>query len=408
MIQKWLQNKNLQALLLHGGIAAFGFLNFMLLSRMLAPIHLGEWVLFIAISSFAEVVRTGWVVYPLVRLRNSLPPQELLKLRQACTSIGAMAIFALSVVSICIYFFVKSNNSWQFIFLGIPILLLCSFPMYDAIWEGQATQNFFRILFLRLMVFGGFFLWLCFLFFTCRTIPLKIVAIVYMSLHAFASAVAFFQQWTTPAFWKGFHNHFWKQALREGKYSMGSMMNLSLLKTSDTFLIGWFAGNYAVAMYGVPLKLTEIADIIQRSFASNAFPELSTLNDQYTAKWKRITVYLFLFFCIYGLLGWLFTDEILVLTAGNAYLNETTRTVWHILLLWQILLPLERMSGIWLETRVSVRTNYWRTLLMLFTNVTGDIFVLTYLKNWVYVAWVSVGVLWVSLMFGIVQNLNAK
>jgi len=400
-------NKNGEALLLHGGIAGIGFMNFILLAKLLSSDELGEWITFIAASSFLEVTRTGWVTYPLIRLATGLADEERLLLRKACSALGLLiSVLTASLLMLLSIFFEKKieNSVFRLCSDYLPFFIIASFPVYDAIWEGQAKQNFKRILFLRLLTFGSFCFWLFFHYSKQQPINTNSIAFTYILLHAFPSVLAYIFKWSTLQVWQGFSSPYFHQALREGKYSMGSMLNLSLLKASDTFLIGYFAGNSAVALYGVPLKFTEVADIIQRSFSANAFPELATLQTQYLDKWQKITGYLVLFFVGIGIVCFLGADIILRYTAGEFYVNPQTKAVWYILLLWQVILPLERMSGVWLETWVSVRLNYKRTFLMLFINILLDIFVLKFTGDWVNVAWVSVGVATIGYVFVLIKN----
>ena len=54
-----------------------------------------------------------------------------------------------------------------------------------------------------------------------------------------------------------------KELLNFGKYSMGTLISSSLLKSSDTFIIGMspILGSVGIAMYAIPLKLTDLLGI---------------------------------------------------------------------------------------------------------------------------------------------------
>ena len=68
-----------------------------------------------------------------------------------------------------------------------------------------------------------------------------------------------------------------KELIDFGKYSMGTLIGSSLLKSADTFIIGLspVLGSAGIAMYAIPLKLTDLLGIPLRSFAMTAYPRMS-------------------------------------------------------------------------------------------------------------------------------------
>ena len=64
-----------------------------------------------------------------------------------------------------------------------------------------------------------------------------------------------------------------------GKYAMGTLVGSSLLKSADTFIIGMSAvlGPTAIAIYAIPLKLTDLLGIPLRGFTMTAYPKMAKL-----------------------------------------------------------------------------------------------------------------------------------
>jgi O-antigen/teichoic acid export membrane protein len=61
-----------------------------------------------------------------------------------------------------------------------------------------------------------------------------------------------------------------------GKYTTFTLIGTNLLRSADTLIISlsqWKSA--AVALYSIPLKLTELQQIPLRSFVATAFPKMS-------------------------------------------------------------------------------------------------------------------------------------
>lgn len=67
-----------------------------------------------------------------------------------------------------------------------------------------------------------------------------------------------------------------KTLLHFGKYTTFTLIGTNLLRNVDTLIISLSPlGSAAVALYSIPLKLTELQQIPLRSFVATAFPKMS-------------------------------------------------------------------------------------------------------------------------------------
>ena len=93
-----------------------------------------------------------------------------------------------------------------------------------------------------------------------------------------------------------------KTLLDFGKYTTFTLVGSNLLRSADTLIISFSPlGNAAVALYSIPLKLTELQQIPLRSFVATAFPKMSKASVQGSIKEVKE-----LFYTYSGALSYLF------------------------------------------------------------------------------------------------------
>ncbi len=131
------------------------------------------------------------------------------------------------------------------------------------------------------------------------------------------------------------------------------------------------------------MKLTEIQQIPLRSFVATAFPKMSRASIQgrieevksvfYT--YSGAMTYLFIFI---SLLTFVFAGFFVLLLGGRQYmgidpvLGVNTVTIVRIFSLYGLLLPIDRMTGIGLDSINKPAMNFIKVLIMVLANVIGD------------------------------------
>jgi O-antigen/teichoic acid export membrane protein len=131
----------------------------------------------------------------------------------------------------------------------------------------------------------------------------------------------------------------------------------NLLRSADTLIISLSPlGSAAVALYSIPLKLTELQQIPLRSFVATAFPKMSkaSLHNQIDEV-KKFVLYLFwstyislLVLVVYGIA--LILLNFIVAISGNQYLKTDPITGSMLILseyLYGLLLLLIRNDWSW-------------------------------------------------------------
>ncbi|MEO1077603.1 MAG: oligosaccharide flippase family protein, partial [Bacteroidota bacterium] len=136
--------------------AGFAFVSFVLLARTLAPTDFGAWVLFLTAVTFLDMVRHGLVQSALVqRSAGSTPAQERTLMGGAwvlglvTTSVLALGVFALGRL-------LPSAGAFWLFFDWYPLLAVAALPHLVATWNGLAREHFGRLLVLKVILAGGF------------------------------------------------------------------------------------------------------------------------------------------------------------------------------------------------------------------------------------------------------------
>ena len=188
-----------------------------------------------------------------------------------------------------------------------------------------------------------------------------------------------------------------KKFLNFGKFTLGSLVGSSLLKSADVIIIGLSSmGATAVALYSIPLKLIEIMQIPLRSFSSTAYPKLAKAssdghNDRVIKLfyiYSGVTTFLFI---PISMLCFFFSKYFVLLLGGEQYLDTIVPIIiFKIFAIYGLLLPIDRFTGIVLDAINRPKINFNKVIVMAVTNILGDIIAVFVFKSLIMVALVTV------------------
>jgi len=188
-----------------------------------------------------------------------------------------------------------------------------------------------------------------------------------------------------------------KKFLNFGKYSFGTLIGSSLLKSADSIIIGLSTlGSSAVALYSIPLKLIELMEIPLRSFVSTAYPKMAraSLKGYQDEVIKLFYTYsgvtTILFFPV-SILCFLFSRNFVYLLGGAQYLDSLIPVIiFKIFAIYGLMLPIDRFTGIVLDAINRPKINFRKVIVMASTNILGDIIAVFIFKSLVLVAVVTI------------------
>jgi O-antigen/teichoic acid export membrane protein len=265
----------------------------------------------------------------------------------------------------------------------------------------QADQQFGRILLVKTMNAGGFFfvLLLNYLFFN---MTLTQLVWAQLGINLVTSATCFLFGWDGLRHIRKATRQTSKVLLDFGKYTIFTLIGTNLLRSADTLIISLSPlGTSAVALYSIPMKLTELQQIPLRSFVATAFPKMSKASIQGRVEEVKELFYTYSGAMTYLLFGismvtFVFADLFVLILGGRQYLGTdpltgaNTADIVRIFSVYGLLLPIDRMAGAGLDSINKPDRNFQKVMYMVFANVTGDLIAVFIFKSLAMVAFASI------------------
>jgi O-antigen/teichoic acid export membrane protein len=190
--------------------------------------------------------------------------------------------------------------------------------------------------------------------------------------------------------------------LHFGKYTTFTIVGTNLLRSSDAFIISLSPlGTAAVALYSIPLKLTELQQIPLRSFVATAFPKMSKASINGHVQEVRELFYTYsgaisYLFIVASAIVFIFADVFVLVLGGRQYLGNdpltgfNATTIVRIFTLYGLLVPIDRMTGICLDSINRPDKNFIKVLWMVIANIIGDLIAVFIFKSLALVAVASI------------------
>ena len=413
-IKKIVNEDNFLSLAGNLSIAFFGFAGFALLTRSFPVDQFGEYVLFISSGTFIEMFRFGITNTAVVRYLSGTDGPDRMKFIGSNGLIGLVAtIFIAITLMVCRYFFEEPirNAGYELFFTWYPLLAFLTLPFNTALVIMQADQKFGKILLVRIINSAGFFFILAFHYFIVRMTLMQLI-LAMLALNAVTSLVCMFMRWDGLRHIPKATRETTRTLLDFGKYTTFTLIGTNMLRSADTLIISLSPlGPAAVALYSIPIKLTELQMIPLRSFAATAFPKMSKASIQGKVEeiksvfynYAGAMTYLFIFIS----LGTFILADFFVLVLGGPQYAGTdpvtgvnTANIVRVFSLYGLLLPLDRMTGVGLDSINKPDKNLIKVIFMVVANVIGDLVAVFVFKSLLAVAVASIIFTLLGVMLG--------
>jgi O-antigen/teichoic acid export membrane protein len=362
--------------------AFLGFASIFLLARTLNKTDFGEYILYLSGMSLMEMIRSGITSTPLVRhLAGATDPNEQKRLIGAAWFLSIMVTMTGVIIlytSLILFSEPIHHKGFDLFFTWYPILSIIILPLNTTLSILQANKKFGNILILRGMNMGVFFLFLTLNYFWFH-VDLFWIVVAHQSSFLLAGSFSLFKGWASISYLRFTTRQQVKSQLKFGRFSLVTQIGSNLLKSSDTFIIGIMMAAADVAYYSIPIKLIEIVEIPIRSMVSVAFPSMSKasrLNDLVEVRkifYSYTGLVTILFFPL-TLFLFVLAKPLVLLLGGPEY--ASSYVIFWIFLIYAILLPMDRFSGITLDAINRPQYNMFKVLIMAACNIIGDILVI--------------------------------
>jgi len=388
---KALSNDNFLSLASNLGAAIFRVLSFMLLVRSLEPNIFGEWVIFVTAGNFFEMLRFGLTRTAIIRFLSGAKNDDRKKLIGTNWVLGLMATILLAIIIWIAYFLFPTTiegSGYSLFFIWYPILSFANLPFNLAISVLYADQKFGKILLVNLLRDGGFFIFLIinFLFFHLGIMP---ILYAFLTINLAVSIHSMLNKWDGYHYIFNANKQTNKTILNFGKYTTGTLIGANLLKSSDVVLLGLspFIGTVGVALYSVPLRLTEILEIPLRSFAATAFPKMSKASIENNMDEVKRLFYSYsgaLTFVILPVIifAFIFSEQFVHVLGGPEYI--VTQNIFRFFCIYGLFIAVDKFTGIALDSINQPKKNFIKVIYMALANIFGDIFMIFYLGKFIF------------------------
>lgn len=379
------KEKNVSSLVTNLVTAFLGLLSFMLLTRQLPKELFGDWVLFVTLATFVDLLRFGLTRTSVVRLLAGAPQKEYKPLLGSSYRVNLMLLVPVTAFCYVLLLVVKTTNlelpSGYFLFVTwYPLLAIFNLGWNNAFALFQAQQNFMRMMYVRLSNVGLFVL---FLLINWWYLKLGLVPIiwVYLAVNLVSSLWCTLKNWDGLSYVKFANRRTEKELVHFGKFSMGTLIGSSLLKSADTLIIGLspILGSAGIAMYAIPLKLTDLLGIPLRSFTMTAYPKMSKLckEGDFTRLRKVFYGYsgaITLLFVPVACFCFVLAEELILFLGGTEYKDsmDVLIMVFRIFTVYTLLLPIDRFTGVLLDSINKPNLNLYKVLFMTAANIIID------------------------------------
>lgn len=402
--QKITREANFLSLTGNVTISFFGFAGFALLARSFPIEIFGQWVLYISAGSFIEMFRFGITNTAIIRYLSGVEHEERLKFIGSNGFIGLVATTAIALlIWTCHLLFAIpiKNAGYELFFAWYPILAFINLPYNNALVILQADQQFSKILFIKSFENGVFFLLLLINYFFLEMTLLQLV-LAQLIINLISSIICVTKGWDGLRYLRRATRRTNKVLLDFGKYTTFTLIGSNLLRSADTLIISLSPlGTAAVALYSIPMKLTEIQQIPLRSFVATAFPKMSKASvmgkidevKNLFYSYSGAMTYLFIFI---SLVTFVFAEYFVLLLGGSQYLGTdpvtgaNPVTIMRIFSIYGLLLPIDRMTGIGLDSINKPGKNLIKVGYMVIANVIGDLIAVFVFKSLLLVAVASI------------------
>lgn len=388
--------------------AVLGLLTFSLLARFLDKPAFGAWLVFLTIYGIFDTLRIGMVLNALVKNLAQAKTDE-----EAGRVIGSSLFISLVITSIYItlnalVFLLCYSFNWipeyQSFFKWFVLISLLSLPHNFASWILNAKLDIINMSVLRIL---SQLVFIAYILIVVRVdASVDQVFLGYTLAQILPTVLALIKSWAGFQHLKSYTSEMLGRIFHFGKYSMGTLIGSNLLRSSDTFIITSTLGSGAVATYNVPLRMIEIIEMPLRSFTVTALPGYAKLvadgkMEELREVYEKRTGLIFYMLLPISFLSFLLADWVVLLLGGSSY--QDAGVLLRLFATYMAILPLDKFSGVLLDTINKPNLNFFKVMIMLAVNVSGDYLGILIFGNLHSVAIVSTLTFLAGMLFGYYQ-----
>lgn len=253
----------------------FNLGSFVILLRVLDKESCSVWVLYMTITAFIEVGRTGLLQNGLMTFLNQTPQSEHAKINKASLflniSLSVLIVALLLLGSGWVGTFYKSSELTSLLSIYAMTTFILS-GLYQFNFIQQANMDFKGLFWSSFVKNGALFFYILYIKLSSNTFSLTSIAYVQLfaaipaTLVAYSFARKYFSL-ASPLDWA------WvKKLLQYGKYTFGTNLSTMAYKSVDKMMLGRLLLS-SLSTYDLSIKINNLAEVPTTTLAAILFPQ---------------------------------------------------------------------------------------------------------------------------------------
>ena len=382
-----LKNKNFLALSVNVIISVFSVIIMSLLFRAFSKTDAGTWFFFLSIQGLVEAFRTGFLNTATIKFYAGAEKERGESVLGSVWLIAIIITLIVALLSWVLFLFIPFIDNYQVLIVAkwLGITFISSLPFTVPMWILMAEENYSKLLWLRLVNNLSMLLIILFLI-NQNKMTLNNMLILNIVTNVLTGILC--------VFFKSFHfntiTKYTKETLIElfnyGKYTVSTSTSVLFFRISTTFVITFFLGPTAMAVYNLPGRLMTIIEIPLGSSLGTGMSSMATALNKNDEK-----QFIYIFKKYAGLLTFaiipivfgviVFADLAVLIIGGDKYVDTEAANILRIMIFFSLLFPIDRFNGVALDMLHLPRINFQKVLLMLGVHVTGTFLGVLLFKN---------------------------
>lgn len=383
------KNKNFLALTVNVIISFFSVVIMSLLFRSFSKSDAGTWFFFLSIQGLVEAFRTGFLNTATIKFYAGAEK------KRADTVLGSVWLIAIAItliisfLSLILYLFSPFIDNYQIIIVAkwLGITFISSLPFTVPMWILMAEENYTKLLWLRLVNNLSMLLIILYLIYQDK-MTLNNMFILNIATNILTGLISvLFKSFRVKSIFSSTKKTL-IEIINYGKYTVSTSTSVLFFRISTTFVITFFLGPTALAVYNLPGRLMTIIEV---PLGSSLGTGMSSMASALNKDDEKQFIYIFKKYA--GLLTFaiipivigviIFADLAVYIIGGEKYVGSEAANILRIMVFFSLLFPIDRFNGVALDMLHLPRINFQKVLLMLGVHITG-IFLGVYLFNSLY------------------------
>lgn len=353
--------------------ALFSFLGFLIIIRSFTKEEFGVWALFLAINSFIEMTRRGFVYHGVVKYSSENKEQQ-----PALFSSG----FLFNTCIVCVqYIAIIVISKPLSVLWHTPelVILLKTYGVFMIIYGSLKYVEYYQIInedFKGIFIADslyGFINLFCLILLYNGIIDSNLSSIIWIQSFSATLVLIYIFVFRKRYFkWGKVSFGLVKRLFHYGKYVFGTNLSSMLLQKTDLFMIGYFLNPAAVATYSVAVRISNYIEIPMKGLSQFIFPKIVLGFNKNGSKkagylFEKSVGLLLTMIIPPSLILFILAKPTLLLLGGEQYVSSVI--ILKILLIYSIFKPWGRIFGLSLDAMGKPHINFYMLLFSMFINV---------------------------------------